>query len=130
LKSKLYKKSVPIEIEVANLKELNDLLRGDFIPNRILLDNFSILNLRRAVRIVRNFKKKVGAGPRARLLFIERAIPGAHRGAPLLEASGGITLKNVRRIAKTGVDRISIGALTHSAPALDFSLTVSNVITK
>jgi nicotinate-nucleotide pyrophosphorylase (carboxylating) len=44
-------------------------------------------------------------------------------GAPaVLEASGGIVLDNVRQIAESGVDEISIGALTHSAPALDFSL--------
>ena len=40
----------------------------------------------------------------------------------LLEASGNITLQNVNRIARTGVDRISVGALTHSAPAFDFSM--------
>jgi nicotinate-nucleotide pyrophosphorylase (carboxylating) len=44
------------------------------------------------------------------------------RGRVRLEASGGITLENVRRIAETGVDRISIGALTHSATALDLGL--------
>jgi len=43
-----------------------------------------------------------------------------------LEASGGITLENVREIAETGVDYISIGALTHSAPAFDFSLLLDN----
>jgi nicotinate-nucleotide pyrophosphorylase (carboxylating) len=47
--------------------------------------------------------------------------PGAR---PILEASGGVTLANVRAIAKSGVDRISIGRLTHSAPALDLSLHV------
>ena len=44
------------------------------------------------------------------------------RGRVITEASGGITLDTVRRIAETGVDRISVGALTHSAPALDFGL--------
>ena len=43
------------------------------------------------------------------------------------EASGGVTLKNVRRIAATGVDYISVGALTHSARAIDFSLEITNV---
>ena len=43
-------------------------------------------------------------------------------GGPTLEASGGVNLETVRAIAETGVDFISIGALTHSAPALDFSL--------
>jgi nicotinate-nucleotide pyrophosphorylase (carboxylating) len=44
------------------------------------------------------------------------------KGRALTEASGGITIENVRQVAETGVDRISIGALTHSAPALDMSL--------
>lgn len=45
-------------------------------------------------------------------------------GGPLLEASGGITLDTVRAYAETGVERISVGALTHSASALDVSMTV------
>jgi len=44
------------------------------------------------------------------------------------EASGGINLKNVRQIAATGVDYISVGALTHSAPAINFSLEITNVL--
>ena len=43
---------------------------------------------------------------------------------PLLEVSGGVTLANVRRIAQTGIERISIGRLTHSAPSLDVALEV------
>ncbi len=108
LKEKLTdKKRTPVEIEVASLKELMDLLNGSFIPGRILLDNFSVSDLKKAVRIIRKQKRRV-----------------------LLEASGGITLNNVRQVAKTGVNRISIGALTHSAPALNFSLTVSGIVTK
>ncbi len=105
LKEKLTdRKHVPVEIEVASLKEIIDLLNGSFIPDRILLDNFSVSDLKKAVRIVRKRKRRV-----------------------LLEASGGITLKNVRQVAKTGVNRISIGALTHSVPSLDFSLSVSKI---
>ena len=52
------------------------------------------------------------------------AARGEHGGGAELEASGGVTLKNVAKIAETGVDFISVGALTHSAPALDFSLLV------
>jgi nicotinate-nucleotide pyrophosphorylase (carboxylating) len=65
----------------------------------ILLDNMSLDQLRKAVRL---------AG-----------------GRVFLEASGGVTLANVRDVAATGVDAISIGALTHSAPALDLSLEVT-----
>ena len=46
------------------------------------------------------------------------------QGRAELEASGGITLENVRAVAETGVDFISVGALTHSAPALDLSMTL------
>lgn len=119
---------VPVEIEVKNLRELAHLLSHvgarrclapTFIPDRILLDNFSIPNLKRAVRLVRDkCHSKVGAGF-LRLLKWQGA-----ETVPLLEASGGITLQNVRAVAATGVDRISIGRLTHSAPALDFSLSL------
>ncbi len=68
----------------------------------VLLDDFSLEDLREAVRAVR----ALGTRP------------------PVLEASGGVRLDTVRAIAETGVDRISIGALTHSAPALDLSLAV------
>ncbi len=91
---------VPVAVEVADLDQLEDALRGD--PDRILLDNMSPEVLERAVERVRR--------------------RGEDR--PALEASGGITLEDVRRIAETGVDLISVGALTHSAPALDLTLLV------
>lgn len=86
----------PVMVEVRDLRELDEtaLLRPDFI----LLDNMSHDDMREAVR-------RVGG-----------RIP--------LEASGGITLENVREVAETGVDRISIGALTHSVIALDISLRI------
>jgi nicotinate-nucleotide pyrophosphorylase (carboxylating) len=79
------------EIEVDNLEQLNEALAVD--AKLILLDNFSIEDLKKAVEFV-NKKAK-------------------------LEASGGITLENARKIAETGVDFIAVGALTHSAPVLD-----------
>ena len=100
------RRKIPVEIEVRNLKELAHLLEGTFVPDRVLLDNFSVRELKRAV------------------LFVHRKTVGARRAVPLLEASGGINLSNVRAVARTGVDRISVGRLTHSAPALDFSLEV------
>jgi nicotinate-nucleotide pyrophosphorylase (carboxylating) len=66
----------------------------------LMLDGWDLPDLRRAVALVRG--------------------KGASR--PLLEATGGVTLETVRAIAETGVDRISVGALTHGAPALDLSL--------
>ena len=79
------------EIEVDNLEQLNEALAVD--AKLILLDNFSIEDLKKAVVVV-NKKAK-------------------------LEASGGITLENARKIAETGVDFLAVGALTHSAPVLD-----------
>jgi len=86
-----------LEIEVEKLDQLEFAVLP--IPNVILLDNMSLDQLREAVRL-RNEKWR----------FVQ------------LEASGGITLDNVRVVAETGVDRISVGALTHSAPALDIAL--------
>lgn len=79
------------EIEVDNLDQLNEALAAE--AKLILLDNFSIEDLKKAVEAV-NKKAK-------------------------LEASGGITLENARKIAETGVDFLAVGALTHSAPVLD-----------
>ena len=88
---------VAVEIECATLQEVEDAL-GAGVP-RLLLDNMAPESLRRAVEVV--------------------------AGRAELEASGGIALENVRAVAETGVDCISIGALTHSAPALDLSLLVA-----
>jgi nicotinate-nucleotide pyrophosphorylase (carboxylating) len=85
---------VQVEVECATLEEVEDALAAG-VP-RLLLDNMSLDELRRAVAL---------AGERADL-----------------EASGGIELDTVRAVAETGVDYISVGALTHSAPALDVSL--------
>lgn len=86
-----------LEIEVDSLEQLNRALAC--FPNVVLLDNMSLEQLREAVR------------------RRDTQTPAVH-----LEASGGVTLDNVRAIAETGVDRISVGALTHSAPALDIGL--------
>jgi nicotinate-nucleotide pyrophosphorylase (carboxylating) len=85
-----------IEIEVDTLDQLNEALPHG--PDVIMLDNFALDDLREAVRRV--------------------------AGAVVLEASGGVTLQTVRAIAETGVDAISVGALTHSAPVLDIGLDI------
>jgi nicotinate-nucleotide pyrophosphorylase (carboxylating) len=92
-----------VEVEVTNLAEFKAALLAK--PHAILLDNWRIGQIRRAASL---------AAPS----------PLAPRPTPLLEVSGGVTLDSVRAIARTGVDRISIGRLTHSAPALDISLKV------
>jgi nicotinate-nucleotide pyrophosphorylase (carboxylating) len=83
-----------LEVECRNLEEVDEAL--DAAAPRILLDNMSPAELREAVEHV--------------------------AGRAELEASGGATLETVREIAETGVRFVSVGALTHSAPALDFSL--------
>ncbi len=89
-----------VEVEADALTQFEELLKVVGI-DLILLDNFAVPGLRRAVEL--------------------RDHHGL-RGKVILEASGGITLANVRQVAATGVERISVGALTHSAPALDLSL--------
>src|SRR5262249_16406121 len=87
----------PVEIEVETLEQLDWAL--GWRPEIILLDNMTPELLREAVRRRNEKAPKV-----------------------LLQPSGGITLETVRAVAETGVDRISVGALTHSAPALDIAL--------
>lgn len=86
-----------LEVEVDSLAQLEQAL--PFAPNAVLLDNFSLDDLRAAVALA--------------------------SGKTILEASGGVTLETVRGIAETGVNVISAGALTHSAPALDIGLDAS-----
>jgi nicotinate-nucleotide pyrophosphorylase (carboxylating) len=86
-----------IEVEVDTLEQLDEVLPAG--PDLVLLDNMTPEQLRHAV-----------------------ARRDASRAAIELEASGGISLENVRQIAEAGVDRISVGALTHSSPALDIGL--------
>ena len=88
---------MPIEVEVDTLAQLDEALAAG--AEIVLLDNMSIDDMRRAVEI--------------------------NRGRAKLEASGGVTLEGAVAAAKAGVDRISVGALTHSAPALDLSLEVT-----
>ncbi|MGF7076430.1 carboxylating nicotinate-nucleotide diphosphorylase [Mucilaginibacter sp. 3215] len=88
-------KKLAIEIEVRNLDELEQVLQTGRV-NRILLDNFNFDDLRQAVGII--------------------------QGRYITEASGGITIDNIREYADCGVDYISVGALTHSVKSLDLSL--------
>jgi nicotinate-nucleotide pyrophosphorylase (carboxylating) len=88
-------KKLAIEIEVRNLDELEQVLQTGGI-DRILLDNFNFSDLRDAVDII--------------------------EGRFITEASGGITIDNIREYADCGVDYISVGALTHSVKSLDLSL--------
>ena len=91
-----------VEIECRNADEVAAALAGE--AERLLLDNMSLEGLRAAV-----------------------ATRDQVRPATKLEASGGVTLANVAEIAATGVDLISVGALTHSAPALDLSMEIEPV---
>ena len=94
-----HNKQLDIEIEVRNFYELAEVLQTGGVQ-RILLDNFSVLDLKRAVEMIGN-------------KFVT-------------EASGGITIQNVREYAECGVNYISMGALTHSVKSLDLSLKAFN----
>ncbi len=85
---------VKVEVEVDGLDQLDEALKHG--PDVVMLDNFSLDDLKTAVRLA--------------------------KGRAVLEASGGVNLTTVRAIAETGVDVISVGALTHSAPVLDIGL--------
>lgn len=100
------KKGVLLTVEVDSVREIPWAM--SFRPEIILLDNFSISDLRKAVRFVRELSKDEGVAK------------------PLLEASGGIALDKVRAIAKTGVERISVGSITHSVRSMNFSLEVTS----
>ena len=85
---------LPVEVEAQTLADVREALTTG--AKRILLDNMTAAQMKEAVALA--------------------------RGRAKLEASGGMTLRNVRRIAETGVDYISVGAATHSAPAADIAL--------
>jgi nicotinate-nucleotide pyrophosphorylase (carboxylating) len=89
---------MPVEVECRNLEEVASAL--DAGAERLLLDNMDAATLREAVGL-----RDAQDGPE-----------------PTLEASGGVALETVREVAQTGIDFISVGALTHSAPSLDFSM--------
>ena len=90
------KKGRKITVEVDNLKQLNEIVGLKF--NTILFDNMSLKNLREGVKIAKMYYET--------------------------EASGNINLKTVKGVAKTGVNRISVGSITHSATAIDFKLEI------
>jgi nicotinate-nucleotide pyrophosphorylase (carboxylating) len=90
-------KGQKIEVEIRNLTELKEALKAE--PDWIMLDNMDIQKMKKAVSMIRSFNPAIK-----------------------IEASGRINLRSAKRVASTGVDFISVGALTHSAPALDLSL--------
>ena len=90
------KKGRKITVEVDNLKQLKTIIGLKF--NTVLFDNMSIKNLKAGVKIAKKYYTT--------------------------EASGNINLKTVKKVAKTGVDRISVGSITHSATAIDFKLEI------
>ncbi len=106
-----------LEVEVESLDQLREALRPEV--DRILVDNRTPEEVRRAVEEVDRWcREHPPDSPRMR--------PGARRW-PEVEVSGGITLQTARAYAGTGADYLSIGALTHSAPALNLSLEIEEV---
>ena len=96
LKAIKNKKGKKITVEVDTIKQLKSILGLKF--NTVLLDNMNLKNLRESVKIVKKIYET--------------------------EASGNISIKNVKAIASTGVNRISVGSITHSAPSVDFKLEI------
>ena len=90
------KRGKKITVEIDNLKQLRDVIGLKF--DTILFDNMNIKNLRKGVKLVKKYYET--------------------------EASGNISFKNIKLVAQTGVNRISIGSITHSAPAIDFKLEI------
>jgi len=96
LKAIKNKKGKKITVEVDTINQLKSIVGLKF--NTVLLDNMNIKNLRECVKIAKKYYET--------------------------EASGNVTLKTVKNIASTGVNRISVGSITHSAPAVDFKLEI------
>ena len=90
------KKGRKITVEVDNLKQLNEIMGLKF--NTVLFDNMSVKNLKKGVKIAKKYYTT--------------------------EASGNINLKTVKEVSKTGINRISVGSITHSANAIDFKLEI------
>ena len=90
------KKGRKITVEVDNIKQLKSIIGLKF--NTVLFDNMNIKNLKAGIKIAKKYYET--------------------------EASGNINFKNVKSVAETGVDRISIGSITHSVPAIDFKLEI------
>ena len=90
-----------VSVEVDTLEQLKKVLVWG--PDVVLLDNMGADKLEEAVKILRDFEGRT----------------------PILEASGGVNLRTVKELAETGVDVISIGALTHSAPNFDIGMDAS-----
>ena len=90
------KKGKKITVEVDNLKQLDQIMGLKF--NTVLFDNMSIKNLKKGVKIAKKYYET--------------------------EASGNISLKNIKSVARTGVNRVSVGSITHSVPAVDLKLEI------
>lgn len=95
------KTQLPVELEVRTLSDVEEALASAHRPDRLLCDNFDPLELSAVVEQIRAEAPEI-----------------------VIEASGGISLARVKEVADTGVDWISIGALTHSSPALDLSCLI------
>jgi nicotinate-nucleotide pyrophosphorylase (carboxylating) len=101
--------NVKVEIEVNNIRDFKEALKVS--PDIIMLDNMSLGQMRKAVLLRRKTQN------------VQHKTQDA-RHKTQLEASGGITLKNIREVASAGVDMISVGALTHSISSCDISLEI------
>jgi len=102
IKAKRKAKKIKVEVEVENYQEARTAIASG--ADIIMLDNMEAKMIKKIIKSAKNLPKR-----------------------PLFEVSGGINLKNINQFASLGIDRISIGALTHSAPALDLGLNIYGV---
>jgi nicotinate-nucleotide pyrophosphorylase (carboxylating) len=97
-----------VEVECESMAQVSAALEAS--ADMIMLDNMDMKTLRAAIR------------------HIERFAARRRTGKPAIEISGGVTMKTVGKFARLGVNRISVGAITHSAPALDLSLEMDTTV--
>lgn len=97
-------KNIKIELEAKNLNQVKEALKAGV--DIIMLDNMTLSGLKKAIKMIQATRCEI------------------RKTKPEIEVSGRVNLKNVRKIAQLGVERISVGEITHSAPALDISLEI------
>lgn len=112
---KATKRDIPVEVEAKSYEQVKEACECEV--DRILLDNMSLPHISKSVEIIKNHRQQM----RFRSGQIDEPLK------PEIEASGGVTFDNVKEIALTGVEYISVGALTHSFRSIDMSLLVEEV---
>jgi nicotinate-nucleotide pyrophosphorylase (carboxylating) len=112
---KAKKRDIPVEVEAKSYEQVKEACECGV--DRILLDNMTLTHISKSVEIIQNHRQQMRF----------REGQKEEQAKPEIEASGGVTLENVKEIALTGVEYISVGALTHSFRSIDLSLLIEKV---